>query len=301
MRRRRAPRFLPRTGCGATRPSSARSAPTSPPPLAVGRPAVRHEPPPAPPRTGRRGGGAGSSPPWRSPPAWSAPWSRSPGSPCWARTRTRTAPARPRSLPARRPCRCGPRPTLSAAGGIAPSVARIVVRAGNRWITGAGTLVDAHGSVVTAASLVTGASVMRVHVRGRPVPAGHVGGHGQEAPAWPWSTSTTPASSPCAWPTSRRPSGSGSPWSTGPTDDSSSGRMYLGQVSTRGRRGAHHRLACSTAWSRSTVRCLPDHDGCAVADPAGRLVGVEPHRGPERRPGWGRPRRRGRRRHRRTW
>jgi serine protease Do len=60
---------------------------------------------------------------------------------------------------------------------------------------------------------------------------------------------------------------------TGPTEGSSSGRMYLGQVSTVDDE-VHTTAGVLDGMVEIDREVLPDHDGCAVADPAGRLVGV---------------------------
>ena len=162
--------------------------------------------------------------------------------------------------------------TLGAAGGVARSVARIVVRDGSRWVTGAGTLVDEHGSVVTAASLVTGATQMRVTFEdGTARTATMVGTDPDTGLAV--IHVDAPGVAPAQLADEPPTVGERVTLVTGPTDDASGARMLAGQVRTvddavQTTSGVHDGML------EIDREVLPDHDGCGVADADGRLVGV---------------------------
>jgi S1-C subfamily serine protease len=162
--------------------------------------------------------------------------------------------------------------TLGSAGELAPSVARIVVRLGDRWVSGAGTLVDDRGSVVTAASLVAGASQLTVtfedgklrkaEMVGTDDSSGlaviHVDADGLE----PVRMAATPPTV-----------GEQVTLVAGPAEDGHAARTLVGHVRTVDSPG---RTTAGTVDDVVEIdrEVLPDHDGSGVADTQGRLVGV---------------------------
>lgn len=162
--------------------------------------------------------------------------------------------------------------TTGAAGDVAPAVARIVARIGDRWISGAGTLVDGKGSLITATSLVVGASQLLVTFDdGRIRKATMVGTDQQSGLALLHvdPTGVEPVRLSTADPTV----GDTVALVAGPGDDGRTTPLVVGHVEAVG-----NQVQTTTGVLDDMVEIdkevLPDHDGAGVADAEGELIGV---------------------------
>ena len=159
-----------------------------------------------------------------------------------------------------------------AASVVAPSIARIVVRIGDRWTSGAATLVDSHGSLVTAASLVTGASQLVVTFddgrlrNAKIVDTDRASGL---AVLHVDATGIQPVRMATAAPTV----GETVTLVTGPADDGGAASTVVGHVESIGNQAQTTTTAVDDLVEIDT-EILPDRAGGGVADASGRLVGV---------------------------